>query len=392
MKLLVAVGLCALSFAMCADGDAKGGIFTRLVTPTKLDVNNSKHPEKLCIIGDDGKLNGDFSMRTVCESAGEALNVTALLEAGQDPRDRMRLEVAGLVAYSGFFTTDSDAQNNMFTWYFPSKDGNSSAPLVIWFQEMGPIQINSNLQAEQRAVTWNEHYAMLFIDNPVGADETCVGENVYALLQQFYDVFPELLSVPLYVTGESYGGHYVPAVSIAIHHHNLEALKAREPQTLARKLNVDRMSSKKIIPLVGLAIGDGWIDPVNMVPAYPDMLFNQGLCDLNEKKVVEQYCDKTVQEIKEGRMLDAFNTWDEFLNGDIWPYGNYFHNITGLNDYDNYLNTDAPEALNYYSEWLQQADTRKLVRAGYRACCVWPGQSVCRIRLRTCHVLASSSM
>jgi hypothetical protein len=24
----------------------------------------------------------------------------------------------------------------------------------------------------------------------------------------------------------------------------------------------------------------------------------------------------------------------QFLNGDVWPYGNYFHNVTGLNDYD----------------------------------------------------------
>ena len=39
----------------------------------------------------------------------------------------------------------------------------------------------------------------------------------------------------------------------------------------------------------------------------------------------------------------AFNVWDEMLNGDVYPYPNYFHNITGLNDYDNFYNTNAPE-------------------------------------------------
>ena len=30
-------------------------------------------------------------------------------------------------------------------------------------------------------------------------------------------VFPEALNQPLYVTGESYGGHYVPSISYYIH-------------------------------------------------------------------------------------------------------------------------------------------------------------------------------
>ena len=63
------------------------------------------------------------------------------------------------------------------------------------------------------------------------------------------------------------------------------------------------------------------------------MIYNLGLCDENEKAQIQQYCDQTVAFIKDGLMLEAFNVWDKFLNGDVWPYGNYFHNITGLNDY-----------------------------------------------------------
>eukprot|EP00729_Bicosta_minor_P006639 gene6639-32941_t len=140
---------------------------------------------------------------------------------------------------------------------------------------------------------------MLFIDNPVGAgfsyttndgyvtNEDEVAQNLYAALSQFYTVFPALQKNQFFITGESYGGHY----------------------------------------LSGIAVGDGWIDPVNMIPGYPEMMFNLGLAsELQKVKIQEN-----------GNYIGAFNTWDEMLNGDVYPYPNYFHNITGSNDYDNFL-------------------------------------------------------
>ena len=48
--------------------------------------------------------------------------------------------------------------------------------------------------------------------------------------------------------------------------------------------------------------------------------------------------------------------WDEMLNGDIFKYGNYFHNVTGSNDYDNFLNTNAPDSFGYYAAYVNQVD------------------------------------
>ena len=48
------------------------------------------------------------------------------------------------------------------------------------------------------------------------------------------------------------------------------------------------------VPLAGMAIGDGWIDPVNMIPAYPSMLYNLGLVDERERATVQSYCDRAV--------------------------------------------------------------------------------------------------
>jgi vitellogenic carboxypeptidase-like protein len=70
--------------------------------------------------------------------------------------------------------------------------------------------------------------------------------------------------------------------------------------------------------------------------------------------------------IHQNEYYKAFTVWDELINGDVYPYGNYFHNVTGLNDYDNYLNTDAPGAFGYYSKFLDQPSVRRMIHVGNR--------------------------
>ena len=285
----------------------------------------------------------------------------------------------GNAGYSGFFVTNPASTNHMFFWYFPKPN----APLLIWLQggpggssmfglfaEMGPFNSDASLKLVKRDAAWTSKYAMLFIDNPVGAGfsfttsdsgycndtKECVASNLFSLLTQFYGVFPEMLQQELYITGESYGGHYVPGFAAYIDAHNERVRRGQTVEAAA--------ASQLTIPLAGMAIGDGWIDPVNMIPAYPDMIYSFGLCDEREKAKIQQYCDSAVSLIKAGKMLEAFNVWDEFLNGDVWPYGNYFHNITGLNDYDNYLNTNAPADFDYYAPYLNQPEVRAALHVG----------------------------
>lgn len=293
----------------------------------------------------------------------------------------------GAAGFSGFFTTNAATTNHMFWWYFP----NPGKPLLIWLQggpggssmfglfaEMGPFNSDASLKLIKRDAAWTNDYAMLFIDNPVGAgfsyttsdsgycndSKDCVASNLYSLIQQFYATFPDQLAVPLFVTGESYGGHYVPAFSAYIHKQNTEMRKSGQASLSRWNMKHAWGVAAVSVPLGGMAIGDGWIDPVNMIPAYPAMMYNQGLIDENERTKVQDYCDRTVNYIKQGQMLEAFNVWDEFLNGDVWPYGNYFHNITGLNDYDNYMNTNAPADFAYYAPYLNQPAVRVALHVG----------------------------
>ena len=42
--------------------------------------------------------------------------------------------VGNYTSYSGFFTVDAQLGSNTFFWFFPSQDGNASAPLLLWYR------------------------------------------------------------------------------------------------------------------------------------------------------------------------------------------------------------------------------------------------------------------
>ncbi|CAE8648828.1 unnamed protein product, partial [Polarella glacialis] len=83
--------------------------------------------------------------------------------------------------HSGFMTLDKEKGKNTFFWYSEALDGNASAPLLLWLQggpgasslfgmftEIGPFGIGPGGVLQPREVNWNQHYNMLFFDNPVG--------------------------------------------------------------------------------------------------------------------------------------------------------------------------------------------------------------------------------
>jgi len=290
--------------------------------------------------------------------------------------DRNDYKVEGIgkfPSFAGFALVRPETNNNLFWWYFPAQNGDKNAPLLLWlqggpggaslfglFSEMGPLELKSPLgPATQRPTHWNKEYAMIFIDNPVGAGfsfttedagyatntKVDVAKDLWVCMLQFYTIFDDVAANDFYITGESYGGHYVPAFGAYIH--------AMNQQAGDRKIN-----------LKGVAIGDGWIDPVNQVKGYADLVFNFGLASVSEKEVVQEYVDRIEGAILLGDTTSAFNIWDEMLNGDIYPYANYFHNITGSNDYDNVLRINAPESFEYYSSFVNQASVRKAIHVG----------------------------
>lgn len=119
------------------------------------------------------------------------------------------------------------------------KESSKNIPLLIWLQggpgassqfgaftELGPIRIEKG-KAKSFHNPWNIFGHLLFIDQPLnvgfsyktgnrtGTEQVSsahqAGDHLLNFLDNFYKTWPALKEAPLYITGESFGGHYVPA-------------------------------------------------------------------------------------------------------------------------------------------------------------------------------------
>lgn len=65
----------------------------------------------------------------------------------------------------------------------------------------------------------------------------------------------------MYLTGESFAGHYIPAIA-------------------------NYLYVKTNIQIAGLAIGNGWVDPVYQFPSYPGFAAANGIIQLGHAEVL----------------------------------------------------------------------------------------------------------
>merc|ERR1711935_857510 len=123
-----------------------------------------------------------------------------------------------------------------FFWLLESRSNPSTDPLVIWltggpgcssqlalFAENGPCSVNENGDGTiLKESSWTNKANVIWVDQPAGAgfssgiwdyNENGVAIDFYAFLQGFYKELPQYKNHSLYITGESYAGHYVPAIS-----------------------------------------------------------------------------------------------------------------------------------------------------------------------------------
>eukprot|EP01097_Dermamoeba_algensis_P000106 TRINITY_DN103_c0_g1_i1.p1 TRINITY_DN103_c0_g1~~TRINITY_DN103_c0_g1_i1.p1 ORF type:complete len:503 (-),score=105.44 TRINITY_DN103_c0_g1_i1:132-1640(-) len=255
------------------------------------------------------------------------------------------------VSFSGFFTVNKTTGSNTFFWFFPAQNGNPDAPLLVWLQggpgassligclsENGPYRVAEDGKSLlPNPGSWNTEFSLLYIDNPIGtgfsftlsndgfvSNQEEVGRDLYSFLIQFYTIFYDQQDNDLYITGESYAGKYVPAFAYAIHNNN-------------------QRSGQLHVNLKGISIGDGAIDPPSMFNGLSDLMYFTGMASGSEREVIRAY-EKQIQKfITLQQWKEAFLVFDELMNGDFYPYGTYFQNITGTGNYFNFLNPVYPD-------------------------------------------------
>jgi len=312
-------------------------------------------------------------MRRTGVDPGKPLFLTSYIEQGHIEEAQQLAKVGQLngtsvLSYSGFLTVNKTYNSNMFFWYFPSVTMHSKDPVLVWLQggpggsslfglfvENGPFYVDMHLHLLPRKFSWTNKYHVIYIDNPVGTgfsftdddagyarNEEDVADNLYEFLEQFFTLFPSLLEHPLYLTGESYAGKYVPAIAHRIH----------------------RTPFPKKIFLRGIAVGDGFTDPPTMIQAYADFMFQTALLDENQRDYFRNVTNQAVQYIEQQEWVKAFQLFDLLLDSDLSGVPSFFTNCTGTVDYYNYLNTVSPKDFDYYSQLLSQPEVRLAIHVG----------------------------
>ncbi|KAL7685110.1 putative peptidase S10, serine carboxypeptidase, alpha/Beta hydrolase [Plasmopara halstedii] len=180
---------------------------------------------------------------------------------------------------SGYIKLPNKVDDHYFYWYFESRSQPTTDPLVLWLTggpgcssmmalltENGPCHVLPDLSTQLNPYSWTNESNVVWLDQPttVGftygdirdgdSNEDNVGENIYYFLQGFFQKHPELVNHDFYITGESYGGHYVPVAAHYVWEQN--------------KLNVN---TSKYINLKGIAIGNGLTQASIQLPHSIDM-------------------------------------------------------------------------------------------------------------------------
>ncbi|PPS10614.1 hypothetical protein GOBAR_AA10062 [Gossypium barbadense] len=142
--------------------------------------------------------------------------------------------------FSGYVTVDYKKHKALFYYFVEAETDPASKPLVLWlnggpgcsslgvgaFSENGPFRPNGEFLVKND-YSWNREANMLYLETPIGVgfsystntssyeavdDEITARDNL-VFLQNWYNKFPNYRHRDLYITGESYAGHYIPQLA-----------------------------------------------------------------------------------------------------------------------------------------------------------------------------------
>lgn len=131
-------------------------------------------------------------------------------------------------------------------WLVEAESNAESAPLVFWtnggpgcsgligfMTEQGPFRPDSHGNLDENPYAWNKIANMVFLEQPVGVgfsysennddyrigDDQAAKDNLATVLA-FLDKFSYFNHSALFITSESYGGHYMPTLANEIINYN----------------------------------------------------------------------------------------------------------------------------------------------------------------------------
>lgn len=208
--------------------------------------------------------------------------------------------------FSGYVTVNHASGRALFYWLTEAETQPLSKPLVIWLnggpgcssvaygasEEIGPFRINKEASGLYlNKFSWNKVANLLFLESPAGvgfsytnksselldSGDIRTAEDSLQFLLGWLDRFPRYKNREVYLTGESYAGHYVPQLAREIMRYN--------GKTKQHKINLRGI-------MVGNAVTDNYYDNLGTVTYWwshamiSDKTYHQliNTCDFNHQK------------------------------------------------------------------------------------------------------------
>mmetsp|Transcript_39750 Transcript_39750/g.52399 ORF Transcript_39750/g.52399 Transcript_39750/m.52399 type:complete len:607 (+) Transcript_39750:64-1884(+) len=242
------------------------------------------------------KSNREFELGTEFTPAASADQIISLPGLVDTP---------AFLQFSGYLDISSTKHN--FYWFTESERDPVNDPLVFWTNggpgcsgfigfmgEMGPFRPQEDMTLKENELAWNKLANMVYIEQPCGvgfsysdepdgadyhpSDSTAAADNLQLVLQ-FLERYPHLKSNVIYLSAESYGGHYLPSWAKEIVLYN-DGFEENSP---------DRLN------FGGFLVGNPYTDPLeNMKGMVGTFWGHQLIPEYMYQKWVELGCDDSI--------------------------------------------------------------------------------------------------
>lgn len=192
--------------------------------------------------------------------------------------------------YSGYL--NATRGKFLHYWFVESQRSPSTDPLLLWMNggpgcssldgflsELGPLHVSADGKTlYNNTFSWNREANVIFLEAPAGVgfsyslnqkystDDDTVSYDNYLALQHFFEKFPQFKKNDFYITGESYGGIYVPTLSVRV------------------------LTGPAKINFKGFAVGNGYLDSRNLTNSIVFFAYYHGLLGPQLWSQLVKYC------------------------------------------------------------------------------------------------------
>ncbi|KAF9599675.1 hypothetical protein IFM89_001621 [Coptis chinensis] len=150
--------------------------------------------------------------------------------------------------FAGYIDVDEKNGRSLFYYYVEAEKDADKKPLTLWlnggpgcssmgggaFTELGPFFPRGDGRGLVRnPKSWNKASNLLFVESPAGVGwsysnttsdyntgDAATAMDMHVFLMKWFEKFSELKTNDLFLTGESYAGHYIPQLADQLLDHN----------------------------------------------------------------------------------------------------------------------------------------------------------------------------